>query len=337
MKVLLTGGAGYIGSVLVRKLLAAGHGVRVVDTLDYGSAGLPRHRGDGDYGFIEGDVREFKDEWLGGVDAVWHLAGFSNDPTADLSPAVNRDVNVGGTVNVVESCLRAGVERFVFASSASVYDRKLGERPPYSRERSSIAPIGGYSQSKYEAEMWVLGASQRSSFFKPIIFRQGTVYGCSPRMRFDLVVNTMCRSALVDHEVRVHGTGENWRPVLDIQTCASAYLQSLEADTNEWGGRVINLADENHSIRNLAWFVNDAMRQIKRECRIVYVPTPEGVRFRNYRMELDRQEEFGVKPARTINQAILEILRKFGTLTEKQINDPKYSNIEMAYKHLVQA
>jgi nucleoside-diphosphate-sugar epimerase len=196
MRVLVTGGAGYIGAVLCRQLSEAGHEVVVLDRLFWGRkplAGL-------DVRIVPGDVRDFEARWLEGVEAVCHLGGLSNDPTAEYNVEANWQMNALGTERLVAACKARGIERFTYASSASIYDRESSSRelsrsPLMCDETTVVEPRGAYSISKKHAEDAILHAV--GDGFAPVIFRQGTVYGYSPRMRFDLVVNTFIKDAVV--------------------------------------------------------------------------------------------------------------------------------------------
>ena len=199
--VVVTGGAGYIGSVLVLMLVEQGWKVRVVDRLYWGERPLAPLLDQIE--LYQQDVRDMRDDVLEGVDAVIHLAGLSNDPTAEMNPEANHQMNAVATRRIAEACKRMGVQRLSYGSSCSIYDG-LPAGPVYD-ENAEVQPKGAYATSKYEGELALL--EHAGDDFSPIILRQGTVYGPSPRMRFDLVVNTFVRAAVQNGELQLHGGG----------------------------------------------------------------------------------------------------------------------------------
>src|SRR3990172_42308 len=218
MRVLITGGAGYIGSVLVRRLLDRDYDVKVVDSGFFGVGHLPPEAE-----VIIGDILEFDGKWLQDVDGVVHLAGLSNAPMADSSPSLNYMINAAGAAIVTQVCKREGVRRFVMGSTCSLYgaagDQEVDEDFP-------VKPSFPYGISKLMAERAVQCLAGDS--FQPIILRLGTVIGWSPRMRYDLVANTMIQTALTEGKITVHNP-LLLRPVLDVTDAADAYICTLEA------------------------------------------------------------------------------------------------------------
>lgn len=296
MNVLVTGGAGYIGAVLVRQLLERGHRVRIVDTMQFGNdslqalqqsaldaAMLGAVRGPGDLdAFLsirEGDIREPDPRWFDGIDAVAHLAGFSNDPMADADPGLNHEVNVTGTRRIAEAAITAGIGKFTFGSSASIYDR--GEASAIcGYEVNHASPIGGYSTSKYHAEAWLHGLNRQHPFFKPVIFRQATVFGQSLRMRYDLVVNAMVRDAILKRIIDVHGDEELMRPLISVEAVARLHVKALEG---QHGPLIVNAVGGNYTVADLAMAV---AKETGAQVRVTAMP-PER-RVRNYRCSSDR-------------------------------------------------
>ncbi|MFQ5957202.1 MAG: NAD-dependent epimerase/dehydratase family protein, partial [Candidatus Brocadiales bacterium] len=171
--ILVTGGAGYIGCVVVEKLLKKGEAVRVLDKLYFGEEGLAHVRNNVD--LVQGDIRSFDPSVLDGVDAVIHLGGLSNDPTAEYNPKANMEINFAGTKKLAEACKKKGVNRFVFASSCSIYDKGLFADDVLQDETSEVHPRATYAVSKLEAEKLLLGMTDKD--FCPVVLRQGTVYG----------------------------------------------------------------------------------------------------------------------------------------------------------------
>ena len=201
MRVLVTGGAGYIGTTLVPRLLARGHQVRVLDRMFWG---VPHYAGMPGVELVNADVRRMPEGVLDGVDAVDHLAGFSNDPTSEYSPEANWQMNAVATETIAKLCCASGVKRFVFGSSCSLYDG-VDRGEELLDEESSLHPRGAYATSKrYSEEALMREAGEASSRSSSA---QATVFGVSERMRFDLVVNSFVKDALVRQRLVLHGGG----------------------------------------------------------------------------------------------------------------------------------
>ncbi|HEV2037790.1 MAG TPA: SDR family oxidoreductase, partial [Candidatus Eremiobacteraceae bacterium] len=245
MKILVTGGAGYIGAVLCERFLDAGHHVRVLDRLYWGRKPIERliERIE----LVQADVRTFDASALDGIDGVVHLAGLSNDPTAEYNTQANWEMNATATEKLAHACRTRGIRRFTFGSSASIYDG-LGDG--MFDESARVEPRGAYSQSKFAAEKSLLAAA--GATFGPVILRQGTVYGFSTRMRLDLVVNTFIKDALLSGKLFLHGGGWMWRPLVDIHDVAEAHLRCIEAPAGSLSGEIFNVVHDNFQIRQLA-------------------------------------------------------------------------------------
>ncbi|MEU9094367.1 SDR family oxidoreductase [Streptomyces sp. NPDC048428] len=246
-RILITGGGGYVGSALVKRLAEGGeHDVVVVDS------GLTSGRTEGEPGvsYVRADVRDCGD-WaheLAGVDNVVHLAAVVGDPACSLAPQLAWEVNYLGTVRLAEACRRAGVGRFVFASTCSNYGIS-GSDP--AEVTSPLYPQSVYAASKVQAEHHLL--VNRDEHFTPFILRFATLYGLAPRMRFDLAVNVMTGDAVHKGRVTVHG-GRQWRPFLHVQDAAKAIHLALAADRTTITPQVYNcgpLAD-GHQIIDVA-------------------------------------------------------------------------------------
>src|SRR3954447_18298238 len=220
--VLVAGGAGYIGCVLVPKLLARGYKVRVLDRLYFGEEPLADFAEDIEV--VRADVREIPPEALEGVDGVINLSGLSNDPTAEFDPDANWQMNAVATETLGQMCLDRGIERFVFASSCSLYD---GLPPGMWNEDAPIKPRAAYATSKRYGEEALLRLADDG--LVPVLLRNGTVYGWSPRMRYDLVVNTFVKDALLAGRLMLHGGGWMWRPLVDVRDVSDAMIAAYEA------------------------------------------------------------------------------------------------------------
>jgi nucleoside-diphosphate-sugar epimerase len=327
VKVLVTGGAGYIGVVLCQQLREAGHEVVVLDRLFWGRgplAGIEAH-------IIRGDIRRLEDEWFEGVDAVCHLGGLSNDPTAEYNTEANRQMNTAATEALVRACKRHGIRRFTFASSASIYDREASSSddhrsPVMCDEETAVEPRGAYSTSKRRAEELIL--AQADDAFAPVIFRQGTVYGYSARMRFDLVVNTFIKDAIVARKLFLHGGGWMWRPLVDVRDVARVHVMALTTPLDAIAGHIFNVLEENYQIRQLAMLVTGSLAILKPEWRIELVEAPPPAIVRNYRMSNAKLSKvFGFTPSVTVLESIEDMVRRMPLDDPQEFGNPRYYNI----------
>jgi nucleoside-diphosphate-sugar epimerase len=320
VKVLVTGGGGYVGVVLCESLLDAGHEVRVLDRLYWGRGPLA-HVADR-IEILQADVRAFEPSVLEGVDAVAHLAGLSNDPTAEYNPQANWEMNAEATAHLAAAAKRRGIKRFTFGSSASIYDG-LGEG--VFDETAHVEPRGAYSKSKFAAETALL--READAGFAPAILRQGTVYGFSPRMRLDLVVNTFIKDALLRGTLFLHGGGWMWRPLVDVTDVAEAHLRALEADPGVVGGEIFNVVHDNFQIRQLAMLVAGSLSMHGRHVRLEDAPTP--AINRNYRCTNRKlQKHIGFTPQVTVLESIEGMLKRLPLHDPSDLAHPRYYNIK---------
>ena len=323
MHVLVTGGGGYIGFELCRQLLERGDRVRVVDRFFFGTAPLEKlaRENPGQVEMVTGDLREWNDAWLTGIDGVSHLAGLSNDPTAEYNPDANWQMNAIATERLGAACKRMGVQRFVFGSSASLYD---GLGPGMFDELTPVEPRGAYSISKRYGEEALLAIADAN--FAPTIMRQGTVYGYSPRMRFDLVVNTFVRDAITRQKLFLHGGGWQWRPLVDVTDVARAHIIVLDAPLDVVGGEIFNLMQENYQVRQLAMLVAGSLLLIGRTMTLEDAPLPAIVR--DYRMtNLKMTQRTGFTPAVTVLESIDSMLKKLPIDDVTFLTNPRHNNI----------
>lgn len=339
MKVLVTGGCGYIGSVVVFELLQKGYPVRISDKLYFGKEHLEKSGYGSRIEFVQGDIRTFDEKILNDISSVIHLAGFSNDPTAEFNPIANMEMNREGTRILAEACIKKGINRFIYASSASIYDRGLRGNEELLDENSKVEPIAAYSESKYLGEKVLLELVEKNKEFCPVILRQGTVYGQSPRMRYDLVVNTMVKSAFVKGRINVLCRGMQWRPLVDVRDVAMAHISCLEAKTEDVKQEVFNVAYGNFQILDLAHRVKEALKGI--QSAEVDVDYSEGRLDRSYRVSNQKLEErLGFRyrvsveeSARNMGQKIKEYLDKGNEISK--LESPIYYNIKWM-EHLVE-
>ncbi len=327
MRVLVTGGAGYIGAVLCRQLLEAGHRPVVLDRLFWGRkplAGL-------DVDILASDLRDLDGSSLDGIDAVCHLAGLSNDPTAEYNTEANWQMNALATERLVAACKARGIERFTFASSASIYDSESSptettRSPVMCDETTVVRPRGAYSISKKHAEDAILGAADAS--FAPVVFRQGTVYGYSPRMRFDLVVNTFVKDAIVRRRLFLHGGGWMWRPLVDVEDVAAVHVLALTAPLDGLRGQIFNVMEENYQVRQLAMLVAGSLSLVEPPIRVELEQAPQPKLVRNYRMSNAKlSAALGFTPSRTVLESIENMLAHVPLDRTDDYGDPRYYNI----------
>lgn len=320
MRILVTGGAGYIGSVLVPKLLARGHEVRVLDRMFWG---LPHYATLPGVELVNADVRRIPEGVLDGIDAVDHLAGFSNDPTSEYSPDANWQMNAVATERIANLCLRAGVRRFVFGSSCSLYDG-LGTDELLD-ETTEIRPRGAYATSKHYSEQALKAAASKGEF-EPVILRQATVFGASPRMRFDLVVNSFVKDALVRQRLVLHGGGRMYRPLVSVEDLAEAHIACLEAPSELVAGETFNVVQENYRVRDLAETVAGALDRLGKPVSLEDGPLPSIVR--NYRCSGTKlRERLNLSFATTPAHAVEQLIDIYGQVPVEELGHPKYYNI----------
>ncbi len=227
--VLVSGGAGYIGSVLVRLLLGKGYRVKVLDSLMFGGVPVIDLLNDDDFLFIKGDVRSEADlrHALEGADHVVHLAAIVGDPACAKQPDLAREINLEGSKRVYDLANELGVKRFVFASTCSNYG-KMEDPDSFVDETSTLAPVSLYAETKVAVEQYLLG-QLRSNRCKPTSLRFATVYGLSPRPRFDLTVNEFTKELALGRELVVFGE-QFWRPYCHVVDLCRSVLAVLEAD-----------------------------------------------------------------------------------------------------------
>jgi nucleoside-diphosphate-sugar epimerase len=320
-RALVTGGAGYVGSVLVPKLLAAGHAVNVLDLFLYGEDVLDAVKGHAKLRLIKGDLRHLPsvEAALVGCDAVIHLACISNDPSFELDPELGKSINLDAFRPLVRAAKAAGVKRFIYASSSSVYGIKEGVSVT---EELPLEPLTDYSKFKAACERIL--EEERAPGFVTLTLRPATVCGYSPRQRLDLVVNILTNHAVNNRKIKVFG-GSQLRPNLHIEDMTDLYLQCLAAPDEQIDGRIWNAGYENHTVRQLA----DTVREVVGgPIGLEVVPTDDN---RSYHVSSEKiRRELGFVPRRSIGQAVADLNQGFkdGRLPDA-MSSSRYYNIRV--------
>ncbi len=311
-KVLVTGGCGYIGSVLVPKL-ANEFEVVVLDSMLFGNylPSVPNIR------IVEGDIRDNQlvHSVLSGCTDVIHLAAIANDPCCDLDPRMTYEVNKNAVIDLVEIAKNCGVRRFINASTGSVYGIKEEESVT---EDLTLEPTTLYAKLKAETEEIVRSASNEN--FTTISIRSGTVFGLSPRMRFDLIINIMTKSAMVDGKIIVHG-GKQYRSNVHIDDLTDLFCSLVEIPKEMINGKIYNFGSANYTAREIA----DMVRE---ETGVVIHIDTDITDNRSIRMSSEKIEyELGYKPKKTVRQGIREIKSAFEEGYFPNPDDNKYYNV----------
>ncbi len=318
--VLVTGGAGYIGSHLVRKLLHQGHRVRVLDKFLYGEHGIVDLRGDPNLELRYGDICNIRDvvQAVNGVRAVVALAALVGDAACDLDPREALTTNFESTRCLLESCREAGVERLVFASSCSVYGANGSD---LLREDSHLNPVSLYARTRIMSEEVLM---DEHGAVEVVILRLSTVCGLSPRMRFDLMVNTITARASVDGRVRIVGANQ-WRPHLHVQDAAAAFAQAVEAPAAVAAGQVFNVGAE-----SLNFTVGEIADKVVAQIPGTVVEYFDHIEDRrSYRVAFDHiRDTLGFVPAHTVDDAIREVRMVLQTGAVRNYGDELYHNVK---------
>ncbi len=317
MKILIAGGAGYIGSVMIPKLLERGYNVDVIDLFWFGNH-LPK-----EVGAINKDIFELCEDDVKDYDQVIFLAGLSNDPMAEFSPAKNFISNASAPAFLCYISKRAGVKRFIYAGSCSVYGYTVNEL--YDENSPAISNYP-YGISKLQGEQAVIQMIEEG--FSVIAFRQGTVCGYSPRMRLDLVVNTMFKTALTEKAITINNPAI-WRPILSINDAAMAYIRAIE--TNETISGIFNIASGNYTVGEIGDLVKAGVKKylnLNVDLNIKHIKD-----FRNYKVSFDKAKKvLSFHPQNGVESIIKDLvdnIKKF-----EDFNNPNYYNIKVFKKIL---
>lgn len=311
MRLLIAGGAGYVGSVLIPKLLDRGYKVDVVDLFWFGNH-LPRQ-----VGILNKDIFQLTEEDLEPYDQVVFLAGLSNDPMAEYSPSKNFVFNAAAPSYLAYTAKRAKVRRYVYASSCSVYGYTENELYDETRPVSSSYP---YGISKLQGEQAALQLIDDG--FSVISLRKGTISGYSPRMRFDLIINTMFKCAMKDRMITINNPSI-WRPILGIQDAVTAYIRAIEANQGISG--VFNVASGNYTVGEVGDLVKGAIEErLGTTIRLVIKNIQD---FRNYKVSIEKANNvLSFHPADDLRSIVMNLMDNMKEF--RDWDNPLYSNVE---------
>jgi nucleoside-diphosphate-sugar epimerase len=322
MKVLLTGSEGYIGAVMRDYLLERGHEVTGLDTgyfagCDFGDAPTP-------IPLIKRDLRDVEVGDFEGFDAVLHLAALSNDPLGNLTPGMTEEINTGGSIRVAEKAKEAGVSRFLFASSCSLYGQggAMGLT-----EEAEANPQTPYAHSKidFEKALWNLADDN----FSPASFRNATAYGVSPRLRFDIVVNNLCGWAWTTGKIQMSSDGTPWRPLVHIRDISRAFVCALEAPREAIHAQAFNVGStaNNLQVRDIAYKVQAQMP----ECEVTFGNSDGDTRTYNVDFtKIETRLPGFVQAQYSVDDAITEFLDAFKRLSlqDEDFNSRLYTRLK---------
>ena len=318
--VFVTGGAGYVGSILVPKLLAAGHKVKALDLYVFGNDVHADVAGHPHLETIKGDLRDaaLLEKALPGCDTVIHLACISNDPSFELDPGLGKSINYDAFFGLVDASIKAGVKRFVYASSSSVYGIKEDENVT---EDLPLEPLTDYSKYKALCEDVLL--AKRRKGFAALILRPATVCGYSPRLRLDLSVNILTNHAYNNRKITVFG-GQQRRPNLHIEDMTDLYLETLQWPADAIDGRIYNAGYQNYKLIEIAEMVKQIVGP---DVEIVTTKTDD---LRSYHISSAKiKRELGWEPRHTIQDAVSDLVNAFQAgKIPNPMTDPRYYNIK---------
>lgn len=323
LKVLITGGAGYIGSILSRLLLEKGYDIVCLDRLFFGTDPIKDVMDN--IKLVKDDVRWFNPEILKGVNAVFDLASLSNDPSGELDPQKTLEINYKGRVRVAELSKKYGVPKYVLASTCSVYGFQEG----ILTEESDLNPLTTYAKASVLAEKEILPLADKA--FTVTILRQATVYGYSHRMRFDLAINGMVLGFYKYGKIPIMRDGTQWRPFVHVKDTSNAFIRVLEAEPELVNGQIFNVGsdDQNVQIFDLAKLVAES---IGIPLNYEWYGSPDK---RSYRVSFNKiREVLNFKPQYTPREGAKEV---FDALKEGRLNsdDPRTITVKW-YKHLIE-
>jgi len=324
LNVLVTGGAGYIGSVMTRMLLERGYKVKCLDRLFFGKETLEEVLSNPNFELIKDDVRWFNPKILKDVDAVIDMASLSNDPSGELDPSKTYDINYLGRVRVAKLSKEYGVKRYVLASTCSVY----GCQEDFLDENSPTDPLTTYAKSNVLAERDVLLLADDK--FTVTVLRQATVYGLSPRMRFDLAINGMVLGVFKNRTIPVMRDGTQWRPFVHVKDTSRAFITVIESPEEKVNQQIFNVGsnEQNLQILPLAKLVGKA---VSLPFKIEWYGSPDK---RSYHVKFDKiKKTLGFTPRHTPEEGAREV---YEALESGKLTDSIKTKTVEWYKHLLE-
>jgi len=324
MKVLVTGGAGYIGSVLIGLLLQKGYQVRCLDRFFFGRDTVSAFSENGSLELVQGDVRWISPEVMEGVEAVIDMAALSNDPSGELNPEKTMEINFRGRVRMAKVAKEYGVKRYVLASSCSIYGFQEGLLD----ETSMPNPLTTYAKANLTAEQAVL--PMQDGDFIPVVLRQATVYGLSPRMRFDIAINGMILGFYKNGKIPILRDGNQWRPFVHVRDTSKAFIMALEADAEQVAGQIFNVGSnsQNYQIYPLAELVAES---VELPFNYEWYGSPDN---RSYQVDFGKiKQVLGYRPDYTPREGAKEI---YLALKEGKLSDGMKTITVQWYKHLLE-
>ena len=325
-RVLVTGGAGYVGAVLVPALLEDGYRVRVLDLYLFGDNVFDAVKDHPNLEQVKGDIRDqaLLQRILPGCDAVIHLACISNDPSFELNPAVSRSINYDAFGPLVRTSKESGVHRFIYASTSSVYGISDAEEVT---EDHPLIPITDYNKYKGLCEPILL--EEQSPDFTTVVVRPATVCGYSPRQRLDLTVNILTNHAVNAHSITVFG-GSQMRPNIHIEDVADLYRMLLEFPDVKIAGKTYNAGYQNLTVANIAQVVSDVVQQEVSDGREISILTTPSDDLRSYHISSEKiRRELGFIPNRTVEDAVRDLVAAFRTgKIPDSMSGTRYYNIK---------
>ena len=298
--ILITGGAGYVGSVLVRKLVSLGYDVKVIDSLVFGNDGISSLINEKKIEFFNLDIRETEkiSSIIQNIDCVIHLAAIVGEPLCKKIPDAAKQINEFATKNLVNICKNKKVKRFIFASTCSNY----GSSQNVVNESSPVMPLSLYSECKVNSEKFIL--DQNNDIFETCVLRFATAHGLSPRMRFDLLVQEFMRDAIVDKKISIFGA-DFWRPLVHVEDMADACISAIDASSQLISGQIYNVGNdkENYTKIKLAEIIKEFITDVEIEI-IKSKKDP-----RNYKVSFEKIENsLNFEPKYTVRDSVIEIL-----------------------------
>lgn len=323
-KILVTGGAGYVGCVLVPKLLDAGYKVVVYDIMFYGDEGLPKDNPNLEV--VKGDIRDADQvkKSATGCDVVIHLACISNDPSFELDPNLSKSINFDCFEPMVVATKEAGVKRFIYASTSSVYG--VSEAPEVTEDHP-LVPLTDYNKYKGMTEPFLLKHS--SEDFVPVIIRPATVCGYSPRTRLDLTVNILTNHAFNNGKITVFG-GTQKRPNIHVDDISDLYLRLVEEPTEKIKDQTFNAGYQNHTVSEMAEMVKKVVEEEFPDKAPISIETTPSNDLRSYHVSSKKiADHLGFTPKRTVEDAVRSLCHAFKeNKLPNSLTDPRYFNIK---------